>query len=1569
MIPLNINNSLLEFLAKNETTLVVITDALGKIVWANRGFELATGYGLDEVLGRKPGDFLQGDKTNQETIDQMRYAFSDRKPFKVDILNYSKDGSEYWINIDASPIFDENGEFVSFIAIQHKISETKKFELELAESLEKLKWQNFELADAIITAERESEIRETFEKENYKTQEILLETQKVAKIGSWEVDLIANTVYWSEVTREIHEVSADFVPNIAEGINFYHPDYRDLITKRVESALFEGHSFDDKMIFITQKGNEIWVRAIGYPIFEKGAVTKIRGVFQDVNNEKLAELELKRNEKELIETVLKLNSIINNTQSSIYAIDNNFNYTAFNKSHAESVERLIGKELLPGTNIKDALPKDYTDSIISNLSRALKGETFSSIQEFELNESKSYYESTLNPIIKDEAVIGATIFTTNITDRIQKENLIKESEERFKSISSNSPFGIYLTDVKGYCSYTNEKYQEITGLTLEEALGEGWVSALHHDDKQNIFELWAEAVQKTNFEFKHKYRFIDKKDKVSWVEVTAVEVFNDDELNGYLGFVEDITQKIETANELSKVQSLQRAIIDNASYALIATNTDGTIISYNNAAEKLLGYKAEELVGIRKPGVFHLPNEVFARTEEISKELGIDIEIGFDTFVAKTKLGLENEYEWTYVHKDGSHIPVILSISALRDAENNINGFLGIAKDISLEKNAIAEKFNAIANIRSLVENTNDSIWSVDLDYRLLSFNINFKTDFKVSFGVDIEIGMRIIDYLPYGLKEIWTERYSRSNNGERYNFDEYFPVEGNDLYFEITFNPIMDESSKIIGSTIFAKNITERKKNEFQLREYSKFIESISNTTPSLINIYDLKAKEYVYQNKDIIDYLKYTEFSKKPKKFELIQFIHPDDKDIFINALPEYHNLKENEIRYSQFRLLNGDGKYIWVQSREVVFDRNDNDFPTQILFIADDITKQKEAELQLLESSERLRLATTGTSIGIWDWNLAQKELIWDESNYKLFGVINEDFDNTFEKFISYISVEKRDYVSKTINVAIKKGKDFSVEYSIINTNQNLNKWKQRFIRTEAKVILDDNSQVIRIIGVNYDVTQRRLYEENLKKAMDEAQSANQAKSSFLANMSHEIRTPMNAILGFAELMQFENLEPKQKEFANGIISSGKSLLTLINDILDLSKIEAGKMTIKKEQTNIRSLCNDIQQVFSIKCKESGIEFKLNINQELPEMLFIDEVRVRQILFNIVGNAVKFTHSGYVALNIDFKRQQKTDLMLDLIIEVEDTGIGIPEQQQKLIFDAFRQQDEQSTRKYGGTGLGLTITRRLAEMMDGKIELSSEMNVGSKFIVYLEDVVYLNSIYEKKEIEVTAKKDHKYLNSKILVVDDTLANQLVVKGFLKAFTNLSLKIVNNGQLALDELAENSDYDLVLMDIQMPVMDGFEATRQIRKDVKFDKMPIIALTAYAMADDLKEFEKIFNGIVTKPIVRAELLDAIAKYRGDETENGIEIVEIIENLKNLDWKFSSEENLKLFKLKFTSNAENYKQTIDLEAIKAMTIEIRLFATAKNESFLFAKCNLLEEALNSFNISAILKILNEISII
>ena len=473
-----------------------------------------------------------------------------------------------------------------------------------------------------------------------------------------------------------------------------------------------------------------------------------------------------------------------------------------------------------------------------------------------------------------------------------------------------------------------------------------------------------------------------------------------------------------------------------------------------------------------------------------------------------------------------------------------------------------------------------------------------------------------------------------------------------------------------------------------------------------------------------------------------------------------------------------------------------------------------------------------------------------------------------------------------------------------------------------------ILSEGFQRLDDLQALKDRTQRA------EAAQQAAESANRSKSAFLANMSHEIRTPMNAILGFTEILNSSVTNPQHKDYVTSIQASGKTLLSLINDILDLSKVESGKLDLESRPADVHAVFRDLERLFGRRTQEKGIRLEIDIDDSLPPVLVIDEVRLRQIFVNLVSNAVKFTDHGHVRIHAS--ASVEADGRVTIEARVEDTGQGIPADQHERIFGLFEQQEGQSINEYGGTGLGLAITRQLVQLMNGTVNLVSEPGKGSTFTIMLKDIeVAAAGALEFARPEGVDVDDYLFEVATVLVADDVPANRGLVKGFLSNFP-FQLIEVENGEEAMAAVHRHRP-DVVLMDIKMPVLDGFTASRRLKADVSVRDTPIVALTASVMRESDEEIAQVCDGLLANPVTRAQLVEELARFLPHEIRQR-EVEEVDSSAEGTAEELTSEQRARLPELRVALEAarpdwEVLRETLTINEVEDFAMEAQRLAT------------------------------------
>ncbi|OVE56272.1 PAS domain-containing hybrid sensor histidine kinase/response regulator [Chryseobacterium mucoviscidosis] len=566
-----------------------------------------------------------------------------------------------------------------------------------------------------------------------------------------------------------------------------------------------------------------------------------------------------------------------------------------------------------------------------------------------------------------------------------------------------------------------------------------------------------------------------------------------------------------------------------------------------------------------------------------------------------------------------------------------------------------------------------------------------------------------------------------------------------------------------------------------------------------------------------------------------------------------------KENELKQESISSL-----YESLSLLDSAFDTKKNkDLKELSLYLAEQLKERKRAQDNIKRQEEKYRNIIANMNLGLIE---VDNDEIVRYANQSFCNVSGFELDEIIGKNPSQLFVQgeaNQEFIQEQIELR-EKGISSVYQLPIKNKRGELRWWA-----ISGAPNYDDHGNLLGSIGIHLDITDQKRLEEDLKQEKSKAIEASKAKEVFLANMSHEIRTPLNAIIGFLRELKRLDLTTTQNQFVENSFNAAQHLLSIINNILDISKIESGEMSLDNTVFSLKECISDIISILQPKARQKKILLKARFSDDLFSAFKADALKIKQILYNIIGNSLKFTNVGEICLECkvikDFSNHQKLEIC------ITDTGIGMSEDYVKQIFKKFNQEDSSISRKYGGTGLGMAITRELIHLMKGEIKIKSKKNVGTEISIFLD----MNKSIEKSESKNIEVKEHISIEgTRVLLVEDNELNQLVAENSLTHF-GCEVTKADNGKMAVDILSKQQ-FDIILMDIQMPELDGIEATKILRQEFRLGT-PIIALTANAFKTEIDNcIAAGMNSYITKPFDEDELLKII--YKNIKMQSNLEI-------------------------------------------------------------------------------------------
>jgi PAS domain S-box-containing protein len=1060
-------------------------------------------------------------------------------------------------------------------------------------------------------------------------------------------------------------------------------------------------------------------------------------------------------------------------------------------------------------------------------------------------------------------------------ERLGREKLLAAQQQHLSVMESVNEV-IFQTNNEGKLLFLNPAWTEITGFTTEESLGTFFFEYVHAEDKDRYWMLFLPLITKQQAFCRHEVRYVTKQGGFRWMETRArLTVNKDNQVTGISGTLTDVTERRVTEDKLRNSEQLYRLISENSRDLITLNDERGRALYISPSVKEVLGFSAEELLGT-DPFKYMYPDDVAAILHETHNIAGSN--------------DLHQVLEYRTRRKDGNYIWLQTHIRPIMDKRGRLVNLQTTSRDIT-DRKRTEEKLRESEKLYRLIsENAKDlvALHTPDGAFRYLSPSIAEITGYTAAEV----LGTKPFECIHPEDVEVVTAAFGKADATESH-IRQYRVRHklGNYIWLETQMRPIIDPFGHVEAVQTSTRDITTRKLAEQSVTRMSNLLINILDSSLTGVMAYQAVRNA----EGEIIDF----EWQLINRKAGTMLGLNPDELigQRLLKVLPRvrdtlfepYKRVVEEGTPWEEenFSLGSHDGRRFHLVAVNLVGDG--------CAVMCTDVTRQKLLQDAAILQKERMEQVYRITSNAAFDTSTQVYETLKAATSslgleIGIFGHIEDGTFTVKEVYTQSLGFAKGLVLAMhTTYCSIPYQENRLVAIAEMPECEYRDHPCYAVHRFEAyigvPVWIRGRKYGVLMFAAYYPlshgisqgdcdfvqmlsqwigtVLERSIYEAELIQAKEQAEYSAKAKEQFLSTMSHEIRTPMNAVIGMTHLLMQENPKPEQVGNLKTLQFSAENLLVLINDILDYNKIESGMVSFECIPFNLAGLLESIRFSLGFKAEEKHIGFHIHLDGQLPPVLLGDPVRLAQILTNLVSNAIKFTEKGSVTLAAVAKQDDGDSVLLDFA--VTDSGIGIKAEKLAYIFDRFTQAESDTTRKYGGTGLGLAITKRLLEMQGSQIGVDSQPGEGSRF--------YFSLSFRKGDEASPLRDRYAYTASarlldrvQLLLVEDNEINRKVATKFLNKW-GIQPDYAHNGVQAIEKIKEKA-YDLILMDLQMPEMDGYEAARIIRETKAQESIPIIALTASAMHDVAQKiFDAGMNDFVMKPFHPDDLYQKIAKY------------------------------------------------------------------------------------------------------
>lgn len=1022
--------------------------------------------------------------------------------------------------------------------------------------------------------------------------------------------------------------------------------------------------------------------------------------------------------------------------------------------------------------------------------------------------------------------LGVWGIARDITEPLRAEKALKESERQYRRMVETANEAILGLDTDLKIVFANHVALGFLGYDMGQLLGRDVRALFRPDDLSDLSERYAQIRNGRSERFESAFLRNDR--SVAWGLVSVTPLLSEGgEYTGSFAMITDIGDRKRAEAELARSERYYRDIFERSVEGLYQSTPEGRFVAVNSTMARILGYGS--------------PEDLTESVNDIADQLYVD---STDRQRLLGRLDREdkvNGYECRLHRKDGRMIWVSENGRAIRDESGRVSMYEGSVVDVTERK----EAEEALRLTQFSVDNAPTPIYWVTKEGEFLY--VNDQACDSLGYTKEEMLGMTVADINPSLQAEAWRWHWEeRRSMGSRRFESVHQRKDGSEFPVGITSHYCSHGGVEYLF--IYAYDLTEREEADKAIRRSQELLNEVQRM--SLTGGWDVDLESGDMYWTDGQFQLHGLEPGPPVRNMQeyFEKYVHPEDRRDVAGA---WHTIMKEQVpAQAEYRVVRADGsEAILISAGIPELDEHGN--LVRIYGSNRDVTAERRAAEELKQSHNRLLTILDGIDADIYVSDLETDEVMFMNAHMRSnFGAPAE------QAFCYEVFRGETEPCSFCPKPELRDEQGLPVETIVC---ERYNPLTGRWYLNHDRAIEWLEGRLAHM-HMAADITELKGMEKHLKQAMAEAEGANIAKNEFLANMSHEIRTPLNGLLGMLQLLQLTNLGEEQVDYLNTAMNSGRNLLQILNDILDLSKIESGKLELEHQEMELSEVLHSVVSVFRHQAETRGVHISWEVDRSLPRHFLADEGRLRQILFNLVGNATKFTESGTIRVEACPLDRKGKDGRTVLFFTVTDTGIGIPDDKVARIFDPFTQVDGSFTRKYQGTGLGLGIVRRLVTLMGGNIAVLSELGKGTTIVFTL--TVNSSEVHQVAAQEKGAEEAARPLS--ILVAEDEMVNRMVVQRLLGKLGH-DVVCVENGEAAVEALREES-FDCVLTDIQMPGMDGLQTTRVIREELGLD-LPVVALTAHAMKGDRGRFlEAGMDGYLSKPFELKELREELKR-------------------------------------------------------------------------------------------------------